>query len=98
MIDRNTYGVNGSLIALLQVDAPVMQPPKHAAVSSSPNVNPPTKQRASRSQKRAGAETILRTAWIEYPIFPQFCLDDPSAGGGSRQVILPEETAVVRDQ
>ena len=56
--------------------------------------NLPAKQRAPRSQKRAGAETTLRTAWIERPIFSRFCLDDPSAGRGSNQV---PEAAVVRD-
>ena len=32
----------------------------------------PTKQRALRSQKQAGAETTCRTAWIEYQIFLDF--------------------------
>ena len=35
-IDRNTFGVNNSPIPLLQVDAPVVQPPKNAAASSEP--------------------------------------------------------------
>ena len=49
----------------------IIDPPKTAAVSSSCSSthNLTTKQRAPRSQKRAGAETTLRTAWIERPIF-----------------------------
>ena len=57
--------------------------PKNGAASSSRSNthNLTTKQRAPRSQKRAGAETTLRTAWIERPILSGFCLNNPPAGG-----------------
>ena len=67
------------------------------ATSRSKTYNLTTKQRAPRSQKRAGAETTFRIAWIKHTILPWFCRDDPPVGGGSRQVILSQETAVVRD-
>ena len=74
----------------------IIDPPKTAAVLSSCSstyILIP-KQRAPRSQKRAGVETTLRTAWIERPIFSWFCLDDSSAGRRSKQV---PDAAVVRD-
>ena len=70
---------------------------KNAAASPirSNMYNLTTKQRAPRSQKRAGAETTLRTSWTERPILHQFCFDNPPAGEGSKQV---PEAAVVRDE
>ena len=61
-------------------------PPKNAAASSnrSDTHKLTTKQRAPRSQKRAGAETTLRTAWIKRLSFSGFCSNNPSAGGGSK--------------
>ena len=57
----------------------IIDPPKTAAVlsSCSSTYNLTTKQRAPRSQKRAGAETTSRTTWIERPILHRFCLDNP---------------------
>ena len=70
-IGRYTYGVNNSPEQLLEVfESRPSNLQKNAAALSSPNVNLPTKQRAPRSQKRAGAETTLRPAWIKYPILP----------------------------
>ena len=97
MVDCNTYGVNDSPVP------PASRCPSHptskniAASSGLLRHNLPTKQSAPRSQKRAGAETPFRTAWIKHPILPRFCFNDPPAGGGSKQVILPEVTAVVRN-
>ena len=48
-----------------------------------------------RSQKRAGAEVTLRTAWIKGPILPGFCVNDPPVIGSSRQVPLLEDAAAV---
>ena len=50
------------------------------------------KQRAPSSQKRAGAETTLRTAWIERSVLSVFCLINSPAGGGSKQ--FPETVVV----
>ena len=52
-----TYGVNISPVPLLKAfGSRIIDPPKNAEASSSPNMNLPTKQRAPRSQKRAGTE------------------------------------------
>ena len=51
------YGVKYfARTTLLQVDTPVIDSPKNAAASFRHNMNLLTKQRAPRSQKRAGAE------------------------------------------
>ena len=47
-------------------------------------------------KKWAGAKMTLRTAWVKRPILPGFCLNDPPAVESIRQVILLEDTAVVR--
>ena len=54
-----------------------------------------TNQRAPRSQKWAGAEVTLRTAWIKGLILPGFCVNDPPAIGSSRQVPLLQDAAAV---
>ena len=68
-IDRNTYGVNESLVPLSESDVPVFHIPKNVPTSDTirrPNENLPTKQRAPPSQKRAGPQTTCRTARIEH--------------------------------
>ena len=73
----------------------VMLPSENVAASSSPlTYDQPTKQRASHSLKRAGAETTCETARIKHPILPHLCFNDPPAGGGSQQVILPEAVVI----
>ena len=73
-------------------------PPKKRCSSSpgcSSTYNLTTNQRASRSQKWAGADATLRTAWIKSPILPGFSLNDPPAVRSSKQ--SPEAAAVERD-
>ena len=85
-----------SRTALLKAfESRIIDPPKTSAVlsSCSSTHNLITNQRTPRSLKRAGAETTLRTTWIERHILHRFCLDNPQAGGGSKQF---PEAAVVR--
>ena len=78
----------------LYLESSILQKTLQLVTSRPHTHNLTTKQRAPRSQKRAGAETTLRTAWIERPVLSGFGLNDPPAGGDSKQV---PEAAVVRD-
>ena len=84
-IDRYTFGVEYSPVPFSSE--------KCCSLSSRSNMhNLTTKQRAPCFQKRAGAETTLRTAWIKRPILDRFCLNNPPAGVGSKQ--FPEAAVV----
>ena len=75
-IDRYTCGVKISPLPLLKVfESRIIDPQKmlQIVISRSNMHNLITKQRAPRSQKRTGAETTLRTAWVEHPVLPGFC-------------------------
>ena len=88
-MDRYTNGVSDSPVPFQQVNAQVIQPPKNVAASSSLRThNLPTKQRAPRSQKRAGVEKTFRTAWIEHPILPRFRFNDPPPEGVASRLFL----------
>ena len=77
------------------IDSKIGQLQKSGTVFQPYNLT--TNQRAPRSQKWAGAEVTLRTAWIKSPILPGFSLNDPPAVGSSKQVTILKGTAVVRD-
>ena len=69
---------------------------KRCSLIQRPNENLPTKQRAPRSQKRAGAEMTCQPAGIEHKILPQLFSNDPRSDGGLLVVHPLKRTTVVQ--
>ena len=97
-IIRNTYGVSGLLVPLLEDDdskSCICQKTRSSHIQRT-NQKLPTKQRAPHSLKRTGAETTCGTTGIGHQSLPWLCFNAPPPEGGSKLVVYPPGTAVVR--
>ena len=93
--DGKTFSWHGIKAGLVSKSQRIFSEKTLQLITSCPSpYNLTTNQRAPRSQKWAGAEGTLQTAWSKGPILPGFSLNDPPAVGSTKQ--SPEAAAVVR--